>query len=73
MAKGRTTNDEDSQTNNRMKKNDVRQQVHQAIAACQDKKAEEISILEMEKGTRRFHRLFRGVQRDQSPADSGHR
>jgi len=42
-----------------MKNNDeVRSQVHQAIAACQDKKAEEISILEMEKGSGAFTDYF---------------
>ena len=41
-----------------MKNNDVRHQVHQAIAACQDKKAEEISILEMEKGSGAFTDYF---------------
>ena len=42
-----------------MKNNDeVRSQVHQAIAACQDKKAEEISLLEMEKGSGAFTDYF---------------
>jgi len=41
-----------------MKNNDVRHQVHQAIAACQDKKAEQISILEMEKGSGAFTDYF---------------
>jgi len=41
-----------------MKNNDVRHQVHQAIAACQDKKAEEISILEMEKASGAFTDYF---------------
>jgi ribosome-associated protein len=41
-----------------MKKNDVKQQVHQAITACQDKKAEEISILEMEKDSGAFTDYF---------------
>ena len=41
-----------------MKNNDVRHQLHQAIAACQDKKAEEISILEMEKGSGAFTDFF---------------
>jgi ribosome-associated protein len=41
-----------------MKKNDVRSQVHQAIVACQDKKAEAISILEMEKDSGAFTDYF---------------
>jgi len=34
-----------------MKKNDLKSQVAAAIQACLDKKAEELSILEMEKGS----------------------
>lgn len=41
-----------------MKKNDVKQQVAAAIQACLDKKAEEISILEMEKGSGAFTDYF---------------
>jgi len=41
-----------------MKNNDLKHQVHQAIAACQDKKAEEITILEMEKGSSAFTDYF---------------
>jgi ribosome-associated protein len=41
-----------------MKKNDLKKQVHQAIAACQDKKAEEISILEMEEASGAFTDYF---------------
>jgi len=32
-----------------MKTNETRRQVSEAIAACQEKKAEEITILELEK------------------------
>ncbi|MFZ0417837.1 MAG: ribosome silencing factor [Candidatus Sulfotelmatobacter sp.] len=41
-----------------MKKNDSRQQVAAAIQACLDKKAEELSILEMEKGSGAFTDYF---------------
>jgi ribosome-associated protein len=41
-----------------MKKNETRQQVAAAIQACLDKKAEEISILEMEKGSGAFTDYF---------------
>lgn len=41
-----------------MKKNDVKQQVAAAIQACLDKKAEEISVLEMEKGSGAFTDYF---------------
>ncbi|HEV3308547.1 MAG TPA: ribosome silencing factor [Candidatus Sulfotelmatobacter sp.] len=41
-----------------MKKNDLRQQVAAAIQACLDKKAEELSILEMEKGSGAFTDYF---------------
>ena len=41
-----------------MKKNDVRRQVSDAIKACQDKKADEISILELEKGSGAFTDYF---------------
>jgi ribosome-associated protein len=41
-----------------MKKNELRQQVTAAIQACLDKKAEEISILEMEKGSGAFTDYF---------------
>src|SRR3954463_3450896 len=41
-----------------MKKTDVRSQVADAIAACQDKKAEEITILELEKGSGAFTDYF---------------
>ena len=41
-----------------MKKLDLRKQVSEAIRACQDKKAEEISILELEKGSGAFTDYF---------------
>lgn len=45
-------------TNDHMKKNDLKRQVSEAIHACQDKKAEEISILELEKGSGAFTDYF---------------
>ena len=41
-----------------MKKNDLRKQITAAIQACLDKKAEELSILEMEKGAGAFTDYF---------------
>jgi ribosome-associated protein len=41
-----------------MKKNELKQQVSAAIQACLDKKAEEISILELEKGSGAFTDYF---------------
>jgi ribosome-associated protein len=41
-----------------MKKNDLRRQVNEAIGACQEKKAEEISILELEKNSGAFTDYF---------------
>ena len=41
-----------------MKKNDLKRQVTEAISACQDKKAEEITILELEKGSGAFTDYF---------------
>lgn len=41
-----------------MKKNELKQQVAAAIQACLDKKAEELSILEMEKGSGAFTDYF---------------
>jgi len=38
--------------------NDLQQQVHQAILACQDKHAEQITILELEKGSGAFTDYF---------------
>jgi ribosome-associated protein len=41
-----------------MKKNELRRQIADAIQACLDKKAEELSILEMEKGSGAFTDYF---------------
>jgi len=41
-----------------MKKNDLKQQITAAIQACLDKKAEELTILEMEKGSGAFTDYF---------------
>ena len=41
-----------------MKKNDLKHQVAAAIQACLDKKAEELSVLEMEKGSGTFTDYF---------------
>jgi ribosome-associated protein len=40
------------------KKNNLRQQVSQAIGACVEKKAEDVAILEMEKGSGAFTDYF---------------
>jgi ribosome-associated protein len=41
-----------------MKKSDLKHQVAEAIHACQEKKAEEITILELEKGSGAFTDYF---------------
>ena len=41
-----------------MKKNELKQQVTAAIQACLDKKAEELSVLQMEKGSGAFTDYF---------------
>ena len=41
-----------------MKKNDIKKQVQQAIGACEDKKAEEIAVLELEKDSGAFTDYF---------------
>ncbi len=41
-----------------MKKNDLKNQINSAIQACLDKKAEELTILEMEKGSGAFTDYF---------------
>src|SRR5260370_29327437 len=46
------------QPHHRMKKNDLKKQVAAAINACLDKKAEELTILEMEKGSGAFTDYF---------------
>jgi len=42
----------------RKKQSELKQQVSEAIAACQDKKAEEITVLEMEAGSGAFTDYF---------------
>lgn len=42
----------------RMKKSDTKRQVAEAIAACQDKKAEELTVLELENGSGAFTDYF---------------
>jgi ribosome-associated protein len=44
--------------NDYMKKNDLKRQVSEAIAACQEKQAEEITILELEQGSGAFTDYF---------------
>jgi ribosome-associated protein len=41
-----------------MKRNDLKNQINSAIQACLDKKAEELTILEMEKGSGAFTDYF---------------
>ncbi len=41
-----------------MKKNDLKRQLAEAIGACQEKKAEEITVLELEKGSGAFTDYF---------------
>jgi ribosome-associated protein len=41
-----------------VKKNDLQHQVNQAILACQDKHAEQITVLELEKGSGAFTDYF---------------
>jgi len=41
-----------------MKKNDLKRQVSEAFTACQEKQAEEITILEMEQGSGAFTDYF---------------
>lgn len=53
-----TTNDQRPTTSIRMKKNELKKQVEAAIQACLEKKAEELSILEMEKGSGAFTDYF---------------
>jgi ribosome-associated protein len=47
-----------SETSNYMKKTDLHRQVSEAISACQDKKAEEIAVLELEKESGAFTDYF---------------
>lgn len=51
-------NDRRPKTNNHMKKNDLKRQVSEAIGACREKKAEEITILELEKAAGAFTDYF---------------
>ena len=53
-----TVTKELSTTEFRMKKNALKQQIAAAIQACLEKKAEELSILEMEKGSGAFTDYF---------------
>jgi ribosome-associated protein len=41
-----------------MKKNDLKHQIHEAILACQEKQAEQLTILELEKGSGAFTDYF---------------
>jgi len=41
-----------------MKKNDLKQQVAEALSACQEKKAEEVTVLELEKNSGAFTDYF---------------
>ena len=41
-----------------MKKTDLKKQVSEAIAACRDKKAEELTVLELEQGSGAFTDYF---------------
>jgi ribosome-associated protein len=62
LAKGkgqrRTAKDQDRRLLFFMKKTDLKRQVSEAIRACQDKKAEEITILELEKDSGAFTDYF---------------
>ena len=52
------TNDQLRPTTDPVKKNQLKQQIEAAIQACLEKKAEELSILEMEKGSGAFTDYF---------------
>lgn len=41
-----------------MKKNDLKHQIHEAILACEEKQAEELTVLELEKGSGAFTDYF---------------
>jgi ribosome-associated protein len=45
-------------TNDSKKKSDLKKQVSQAISACQEKQAEEITVLELEQGSGAFTDYF---------------
>jgi len=53
-----SANDKGRKTNHCMKKNDLKRQVSEAINACQEKKAEEVTILELEQGSGAFTDYF---------------
>lgn len=53
-----SANDQEQTTIDRMKITDTQRQVSEAIAACQEKKAEQITILELEKGSGAFTDYF---------------
>ena len=55
---GKRTNDAGRTITDCMKKNDLKRQIAQAITACQEKKADEITILELEKGSGAFTDYF---------------
>src|SRR5258708_24254854 len=52
------TNDQRRTTTSRMKKNNLKKQVSEAISACQEKKADEITVLELEQGSGAFTDYF---------------
>jgi ribosome-associated protein len=53
-----TTDDREPTTHSRMKKTSLKKQVSEAIHACQEKKAEQITVLELEQGTGAFTDYF---------------
>jgi ribosome-associated protein len=53
-----TTIDQRPHEIDRMKKNDLKRQVSEAIAACEEKQAEQIVILELEQGSGAFTDYF---------------
>ena len=55
-----------------MIKNDSKSQVSEAIRACLEKKAEEITVLELEKGSGAFTDYFVVCSGTQSAASPGH-
>jgi ribosome-associated protein len=58
MKRPRTNDDRPTTKNNCMKKTDLKRQVSEAITACQEKQAEEITILELEQGSGAFTDYF---------------
>src|ERR1700685_3983596 len=56
-----------------MKKTDVKRQVSEAISACQEKQAEEITILELEQGSGAFTDYFVvGAEQHKPPKSPGY-